>query len=74
MITRNIVVIPFEKMTHKSQTNGSSGSSDSHFDEYDNEIIEVIYHFFSFCILFLSFGYSFNVISLCSFFIVAFIF
>ena len=32
------------------------------------EIIWVIYHHISFCILFLSFGYNFNVISLCSFF------
>ena len=32
------------------------------------EIIDVIYHCISFCILFLSFGYNFNVISLCSFF------
>ena len=34
------------------------------------EIIEVIYHHFSFCILFLSFGYNNNVISLFSFFYV----
>ena len=32
------------------------------------EIIEVIYHHISFCILFLSFGYNFNVISICSYF------
>ena len=31
------------------------------------EIIRVIYHRISFCILSLSFGYNFNVISLCSF-------
>ena len=32
------------------------------------KIIEVIYYCISFCILFLSFGYNFNVILLCSFF------
>ena len=31
------------------------------------EIIEVIYHYISFYILFLSFGYNFNVISLHNF-------
>ena len=31
------------------------------------EIIGVIYNCISFCILFLSFGYNYNVISLCSF-------
>ena len=31
------------------------------------EIIGVIYHRISFCILFLSFGYNFNIISFCSF-------
>ena len=31
------------------------------------EIMEVIYHCITVCILFLSFGYNFNVISLCSF-------
>ena len=35
------------------------------------KIIEIIYHRISFCILFLSFGYNFNVFSLCSFFKVA---
>ena len=32
------------------------------------EIIKMIYHHISFCILFLSFDYNFNVISLCRFF------
>ena len=56
-------------MTHKSQENGSSGHSDSNFNEYDGGNYKCdLPCSISFCILFLSFCHNFNVISLCRFF------
>ena len=51
-----------EKITRKSQASGSSGPSDGNLMNMMVKIMEVIYNLISFCILFLFFGYNFNVI------------